>query len=76
MGLLVAVTFRTRVPLLPGARANMRRVTASQGWFPVVGLLLGALLLAVDQCPSDHVDLLSDKGIYGFDHVVFRVEAH
>ena len=47
-GLLTAVGFLTVVPI--GARANLqpRELGAAAAWFPVVGVLIGLLLAAVD----------------------------
>lgn len=46
-GLLVALRYLTLVPL-PGAHVGPGALGRAAGWFPVVGLVLGAFLLAVD----------------------------
>ena len=46
-GLVLAFRYLTLVPL-PGAHAGPGALGRAAGWFPVVGLALGAFLLAVD----------------------------
>jgi len=46
-GLIVALRYLTLVPL-PGAHAGPPALGRAAGWFPVVGIGLGAFLLAVD----------------------------
>jgi len=47
-GALAAVGFLTRLPV-PRHAHDLERAAAAQGWFPVVGLALGGLLLAADR---------------------------
>lgn len=46
-GLLAALRYLTLLPL-PGAHAGPRALGRAAGWFPLVGLALGAFLMAVD----------------------------
>ncbi|HYM16238.1 MAG TPA: adenosylcobinamide-GDP ribazoletransferase [Dehalococcoidia bacterium] len=60
---LDAIEFLTCVRLRRTQAADMRRVAASQAWFPLVGLLLGAALLGFDRLaqralPEASVDVL------------------
>jgi adenosylcobinamide-GDP ribazoletransferase len=50
--LLDAVEFLTVLRLRRVQAAGMRRVADAQAWFPLVGLLIGALLLAFDRLAS------------------------
>jgi len=50
-GALAAIGFLTRLPL-PRHAHDLERAAAAQGWFPIVGLLLGGLLLAADRLLS------------------------
>jgi adenosylcobinamide-GDP ribazoletransferase len=47
-GLLVALGFLTRLPIPAGGHGNARALASSVAWYPLVGLLLGALLCALD----------------------------
>jgi adenosylcobinamide-GDP ribazoletransferase len=47
-----ALEFLTIVRLRRIQAADMRRVAAAQAWFPLVGLLIGALLLGFDRLAS------------------------
>lgn len=60
---LAAVEFLTRVRVRRGAAASLDEIAASQAWFPAVGLLIGAALLAIDRVamralPRQPVDVL------------------
>lgn len=46
-GLLVAVGFMTRIPVPPRVFGDARAQALSLAWYPAVGLLLGAVLLAL-----------------------------
>jgi adenosylcobinamide-GDP ribazoletransferase len=50
--LLDAVEFLTVLRLRRVQAAGMRRVADAQAWFPLIGLLIGALLLAFDRLAS------------------------
>ncbi len=52
MGFFAAIEFLTRLRVRRTPAGDMRGVAAAQGWFPAVGLLLGALLLALDRLAS------------------------
>jgi adenosylcobinamide-GDP ribazoletransferase len=52
MGFLAALEFLTRLRVRRTPAGDMRRVAGAQAWFPVVGLLIGALLLAIDHVAS------------------------
>lgn len=50
MSLLAALGFLTWLPVpLGGGAPSLERAAKSQAWFPVVGLLIGALLVGLDQ---------------------------
>ena len=48
-GLLVAARYLTIVPLPGAAHAPIESLGRSAGWFPIVGLVLGLVLVAVDR---------------------------
>ncbi len=52
MGFFAALEFLTRLRVRRTPAGDIRTVAAAQGWFPVVGLLLGALLLGIDRLAS------------------------
>jgi adenosylcobinamide-GDP ribazoletransferase len=52
MGLLAALEFLTRLRMRRRPSGDMRAVAAAQGWFPAVGLVLGAFLLGLDLLAS------------------------
>jgi adenosylcobinamide-GDP ribazoletransferase len=63
MGFLTALAFLTRLPLRPDVPHSLPDVARAQGWFPAVGLFLGALLWAFDRLalhalPEASVDVL------------------
>jgi adenosylcobinamide-GDP ribazoletransferase len=57
--LLVAIGFLTRIPVPLRAFDDQRAQAASLAWYPLVGLLLGALLAALAWCLRDTPPLLS-----------------
>ena len=62
MRLLIALRFLTVIPVLKRYKASAEEVGASQGYFPLVGLFLGAILVAVNWLfnlilPSSLVDV-------------------
>lgn len=48
MGFAVALQFLTRLPLPPRPEIQPEELGRSMGWFPVVGVLLGAIVAVVD----------------------------
>lgn len=63
MGFFAALEFLTRLRLRRTPPGDLRRVAAAQGWFPAIGLILGALLLGTDRLasralPATSVDVL------------------
>ena len=54
-----ALEFLTILRLRPRRNAGLREVARSLAWFPAVGLLLGALLLAFDRAASRALPLPS-----------------
>ncbi len=63
MGFLAALEFLTRLRVRRTPAGDMRRVAEAQAWFPAVGLIIGALLLAIDRLasralPTPSVDVL------------------
>jgi adenosylcobinamide-GDP ribazoletransferase len=52
MPFLAALEFLTRLRVRRVPRTDMRSIAAAQMWFPAVGLLIGALLLAIDRLAS------------------------
>jgi len=52
MGCLAALEFLTRLRVRRTPPGDMLAVAAAQGWFPAVGLLLGAILLGIDRLAS------------------------
>src|ERR1051326_3832532 len=53
---LVAVQFLTRLPSPIRANPDPAAVGESIAWFPVVGLLIGAILVGLDQALSPLLD--------------------
>ena len=49
MRIFAALEFLTVLRLRRGPAASLPEIAASQAWFPVVGLLIGALLVAIDR---------------------------
>jgi adenosylcobinamide-GDP ribazoletransferase len=63
MTFLAALAFLTRIPVPAGVERSMARVSAGQAWFPAVGLIIGLILLGVDEAagralPRTSVDAL------------------
>ena len=63
MRIFAALEFLTVLRLRRGPAASLPEIAASQAWFPVVGLLIGALLVAIDRLairalPAASVDVL------------------
>jgi adenosylcobinamide-GDP ribazoletransferase len=52
LSFLAALAFLTRVPVPRSIDRSMARVAAAQAWFPVVGLLIGLMLLGIDEAAS------------------------
>jgi adenosylcobinamide-GDP ribazoletransferase len=52
MGLLVALEFLTRFRVRRRPGGDLAALARAQGWFPAVGLLLGAVLLGIDRLVS------------------------
>jgi adenosylcobinamide-GDP ribazoletransferase len=62
-GPLAALEFLTRLRLTGGSAATLDEIAKAQAWFPVVGLVIGAVLLAADRAamralPAASVDVL------------------
>ena len=58
-----AFAFLTRIPVPRNVDRSMTRVAAAQAWFPAVGLIIGLLLLGIDEAanralPRASVDVL------------------